>query len=129
MFHLFTDVHTREFTGVKAKPSKLRLCNSACWEMYRVGGNNTHTHTHTAQSDQGRSRDLRDNQDATYLTHTHTKKREDHQSVSRWTALPDGSSSVPLLCTERHIHTHPLPSHTDAADAQTHTHTLSFRFK
>lgn len=129
MFHLFTDVHTREFTGVKAKPSKLRLCNSACWEMYRVGGNNTHTHTHCSirpRQKQGFKRQPR-----CYLpnTHTHTKKREDQQSVSRWTALPDGSSSVPLLCTERHIHTHPLPSHTDAADAQTHTDTLSFRFK
>lgn len=123
MFHLFTDVHTREFTGVKAKPSKLRLCNSACWEMYRVGGNNTHTHT--AQSDQGRSRDLRDNQDATYLTHTHTHKEKRGPTECEQV---DGFTRWQLFCsTVMHRETHPHTpftfTHRCSRRTKTHTHT------
>lgn len=80
-----------------------------------------------------------DHQDATYLTHTHTQTVTQWRTTKVWAdggALPDGSSSVPLLCTERHIHT-PLPSHTDASrnlrlfsgrtNPQADTHTWSVK--
>lgn len=125
MFHLFTDVHTREFTGVKAKPSKLRLCNSACWEMYRVGGNNTHTHCSIRpRQKQGFKRQPR-----CYLpnTHTHKEKRGPPECEQ-----VDGFTRWQLFCsTVMHRETHPHTpftfTHRCSRRTNTHTHTeLSF---
>lgn len=77
-----------------------------------------------------------------YLPHTYTlpdthKQWRTTKSVSRWGALPDGSSSVPLLCTERpiqythpYLHTqmHPETTFVQGVHTSTGRHILYYKF-
>ncbi len=97
-----------------------------------------HMHTHaSAQPDQGRSKDLGDHQDATYLTHTHTPRHSHNGGPPKYEQVGGLYQMAALLfhCyAQRNTYTHPYlhtqmhpQTHVCSVGAQihrqTHTHT------